>query len=201
MSIFNLNISYNKSIGEISDKRLENLKKQFTEYTSTEKVPNTELYILKNDTNGLAIGESQISFISNEIRDEKIDIENIKSILDRANNTLELSDKTHVSIKFECIDKTDKEIMKLSKEKYSKESNLISAKGVGYRFIVEHDNFHGNIKIEPSVNDFESIYFYIELLSKYSVNLNEAKEVLESMIDIGLTKSKEVSQKLFINNK
>lgn len=201
MSIFNLNISYNKSIGEISETRLGNLKKEFSEYTDVKRLDNTDLYILKNDVNGLVIGDSQISFVSSEIKDETVDIEDIKKILDRANDTLELSDKTSIAIKFEGIDKTDKEIMKLSKEKHLEESNLISAQGVGYRFIVENDEFYGNIKIEPYVNDTDSIYYYVELLSKNSINLNEAKQTLVNMMEVGLTNTKEVSQKLFINNK
>ena len=194
MYILNLNISYFKPVGEISDSRIQLLKEKLSAFPEIEK-PAKDIIVFKSGNSGYAIHPGQITFIANGVAELKPD--EVIDTLNTINETLGLSDEAKLLCVFEGISQCNGSSMSFSSEIHKTEAETLSAKGIGLRFMVETSVIKGDVRIEPFLKDENKIFYHTVLESKELISLSRTKEVLRDIINVATVKALEVSARLF----
>jgi hypothetical protein len=110
---------------------------------------------------------------------------------------LGLSGSGVIAMKIEGSFPSKKSSMALSLRQHELESNILSAKGMGYRFIVETEVFKGDIRIEPLLKDDSRIYCESTLNTISNVEFEMAEAIFKDMYELSTLKVQEVVEKLF----
>jgi hypothetical protein len=194
MYLTNANFTIHKQIGELSKDAIIQLKTTFSEFPEV-ITPNPVTLILKKGAQAIVIAPDQISFVTAGSIEE-INIEEIYMQLQKVNHLLNLSDKGVIALKFESLLPFIGNSMEKSIEAHQESAEMVSAIGIGYRFIVNKDNITGDVHIEPLIKDSSKLFFNVVLQSKDAVELSESIDYLRIMFEMGTTNSIEAARKL-----
>lgn len=194
MYIINANITYNKPVGELSDNRIQQLKEELLDFPEITVQPNNVIF--KNGNKAIIVNPAQITYAAN-LGAEPINIEEIADYLNKINNKLGLSSQANIALTLEGLIEFGKSSFGLSLNHFQEEARILSAIGIGYRFMVDTGDFAGDIRIEPFLRDDNKIYAQSLLQNKTAIDINQAKNIVQKMYVIGTERVEEVLNKLF----
>lgn len=195
MYILNSNISLIKQIGDISGEKLRELKNAFSHYPETIMEQGRPL-VFKKGLSALTVQGDQITYVT-QGDPEDIDSEYIVQELEKLNEILNLPQEAVLVLRIEAIEKYNLNVLEKSLDVFDNSPNVLNAEGVGYRFIVNNDGFHGDIHIEPYLKDIEQAYFNVILQSNDNINISNASELLKKLFDFVIRNAKETADALY----
>lgn len=186
--IIGFKINFLKNIGEMSDKKVGLLIKEFSrEFPNKNDLQAVGLILTKNidstKIKSLFITPTQVTYSI----DGENAIENFneaKYFTQRVFNTFYLNYKCAGVCNFSCIIE-DKEVLKSLKDKLNiKIDGMDEAQEVGIKVIVNTEDFSGNFIYEPYVKDKKFIFCLLDLQIKKALDVNdiisEAKKIINN---------------------
>lgn len=195
MYIINSNLVFSKQIGEISNEKLNELKKAFSNYPEIITQQGQPL-VFKKGVNAIVVQGNQIAFVSQGEPNE-IDIEYMVNELIKVNSILNLPMESGLSLSFEAIENYDFSIMKKSGEKFQNAIEKLDAVGVGQRFIINNDKINGDVYIEPYVKDINKAFFNVNLQTKNIISTDKSYDLLKELFDFAVTNVEKVADELY----
>lgn len=198
MYVVNSNFSLVKQVGDLSESRLNALKKNFYDTFPEIIRPNGETLILKKAASALIISNDRIVFATQGDL-SNINGGNIAEILVKANEILELSPNSTIAVTIEAIDSVNENTLEKSKGYFGECSDMLSAYGIGYRFMIRNENkYHGDVHIEPYIKDAQKIFYLLNLLSTEHIHSNEIHVFIDDILSFLNEKVKSAASKIFL---
>ncbi|MBN8236846.1 hypothetical protein JF544_16430 [Halobacillus kuroshimensis] len=195
MYILNSNLTLFTNVGDISDARVKSLKDVFGPHFPEVERPNEGVIIFKKESKALYVDSKQITFIAKG-NSEDFSVEEATNYLKQIFEILSLSPKSGVGIKFEGIENTNDNTIEKSKTHTKDAVEILGAEGVGFRFIIQKQDFAGNVFIEPYIKDNQKIFYNIELESRERVSHAQLDQLVETMFNQGTKDAEDAARTL-----
>lgn len=194
-----LNLSLIKTIGEISDKKVNSIVAKG--FPLANFVPGEVAQFNGKNGDFIIISKNQISYIPNiaqideVLKDQSVGLEIFNTFLD----TLLLDGASHIRFDFERSYPADKNTSKKSLEllKDSLPITEIGSEAVGLRIPYRDEYFQGELRIEPFFKDNMRYFLACNL---QSINLFQQEQIIEafsSIIKLVNTKFEPITINLF----
>lgn len=185
-NILRITVPYN--IGNLNEKKIDVLINKLNEngmkVSARVNSPNGVIFVLGEGKDNLILSSDQFTFIStigdNEFKWEEKK-EKIKVVLD----TFLIDDSLKYVFNVEGNSDTE-DSHKESCTTYLKNSNGDIPRdtfGVGYRFLIKNNDFQGEYKIEPMINDKRKWYYQLILNTNNNETLEHVIENIEKEIE------------------
>ncbi|ARK28817.1 hypothetical protein [Halalkalibacter krulwichiae] len=193
-----LNANFNFILNEIKDFSVDKLKlrsvlKDFPDFQEQ----NGALFF-RGATDAVAIAPGQITYVySGKLNN--IDIQYIASILKDVNDLLEFEEVGRVELKMEGTDFVEQNSLQQSLNKFSVIQDDLPTyiKGVGQRFIVNTEDYEGDLFLEPYIRNENNIFLRAQLLTYDVKNITEISKSISGMLDIFQTDLVKLSKKMY----
>ncbi|MBX9988606.1 MULTISPECIES: hypothetical protein [Priestia] len=196
MYVINSNFTIVKSIGDLSASRIGALKEALGSKFPEIIQPNEETLIFRRGVSALIISPDQIIY-GTQGSVEEFKISDIADLLVATNEILGLSQKANaIAMRLEAIEDIQENALERSKSMLHEITDIFGANGVGYRFIIENDLYHGDINVEPFLKDNQKIFYGITLQSN-STELSSLTTSLETLFTFGTEKAQAAASKIF----
>lgn len=196
MYIINANFTINKTIGDLSESRIGQLKEALGAKYPEFLKPNKETLLFKKGVSALVISPAQIICVNQgDVTD--FNIEEITTSLAQVNEILGLSSKANFSMRFEATEATKENVFEKSKTHLEEVSTGLSPYGIGYRFMIDNDTFFGDIHIEPYIQDNQKVFFNVILESKDQMDIAESENLFNQMFLFGTENARSTARNLF----
>lgn len=195
MYIKNANFAYVVDTSELTEEKRRGLQNLLTDFPEVE-TSDSGVVVLRGGNDVVALTEGQITYLTSGSH-SKVQVEEIASTLNKALVFLGVESDITVVFAFEGFTTIDKSARELSLQSHHEEARSIGAIGMGYRFVVDTEQVHGDIRIEPYLSDDTRIYYRVELQSDDKVDLAEAGIFFEKMFRLGIVNAETVAKKMF----
>lgn len=195
MYILNSNFSINPKIGPLSEGKINALKTLFGNKFPVFERPNENIVIFKRGLDGLFVAPEQITYIT-QGNSSEVNIPEIVESLKQAAELLEVSSRSAASIKFEANEDKLEDIMAKSKELVNEASEILGAIGVGFRFIINQEQFNGDVKIEPFIRDHQKLFYEVTLETNKVIDHSELTDIFNTMFEFGSNQAKKAADTL-----
>lgn len=161
-----ITVPYN--MGKLNEKKMDILTEQlnkngFTVNARINSPDGAAVFILCQGKDNLILASNQFTYI-NSIEDNKFDWESLEKKIKLILDTLLIDDDLKYVFNFEG-DSEAENSHEESRKQYIENNKSISEDifGVGYRFLIKNENFEGEYKIEPMINDKKKYYYQLIL--------------------------------------
>lgn len=196
MYILNSNFSLRKEIGNLHILKFSELKSYFENKFPEIIRPEENILIFKKGSEAIVISPEQITYtFSGE--DSELNITDISEYLNEINNILELTKSGITLFRLEGTESVEVNTLEKSKDAMKNSFNEIDPQGIGFRFIVNNNNFQGNVHIEPFINNPNKIYYNIILDSKETSNIQDLVSNFNSLYSYCTTNVSRSAKSLF----
>lgn len=195
MYILNANFSINPKVGPLTDVKINMLRTLLNDKFPNTERPNENMILFKKGLDGLFIAPDQITFIT-QGNSEEMNVLEISETMKEICEVLNVSNRSGASIKFEGTEDRQDDMMLKTKEFVNQASEVLDASGVGFRFIINHSSFNGDVRIEPFVRDNHKLFYEVTLETTKVFDHSQLNDNLNEMFDYGTTKAKSAANTL-----
>lgn len=195
MYILNANFYLLKQIGDISQEKLNELKSAFRDYPEITAESGQSL-VFKKGISAIVIQGNQLTYVT-QGEPSEVNLQHIIQELTKLNEILNLPHESPIGLRMEAIKDYDINVMDKSLEISNINSKPLGADGIGYRFIINNEKFHGDVYIEPFLKDKQRAFFNVILNSSTHINVNNANDFLNDLFNFAVESVKEVADDLY----
>lgn len=178
-------ISFVKSIGEISEKKIEMVTEMFgKEYPMINNIPEGIVFsktINNNLLKSFLIASNQITYSQDG---ENIDLgfDNVKSVVKKIYDKLYVSySKCIGTYAFACLIDA-KDYPNTLKDRISLE--IESIRGIGAKIFLDNENYSAEFSFEPYIRDFSKYFCSLNLQCKKQSDVNQIVEYGKNEISV-----------------
>lgn len=183
-------------VGDLSDSKVDILKQTLNDYLEINR-PNPQTITFRNGSSILTVQPNLIFFTAIEKDASEINIENISNELIKVKNSLGLSQPYQIQMILEGIEKSQENIMGKSKVPIPEAAKALDAVGIGYRFILNYNDFTGNAHINPYIEDKQKIIYNVDFLSKKTYQNEDMKSIFNQLFTLATSNTQEAAKKIF----
>lgn len=163
----------NKTIGQLNSGQITQLKKQFSFFPHYINNDNGE-HQFTGANQGIAISsadDSIVYFYQGESKE--IDYQRIFDCIDAVRKLINEDESDYVGMSLQGISNYEGDTMEASLKKFPdyKVDDIVA--GIGVRVLCKNEEFNGEVKVEPFINDTEKIFNFGNSVSIEKVIVNE----------------------------
>ena len=183
-------------VGVLSDSQIDILKQALNDYPEINR-PNPQSITFRNGSSILTVQPELIYFTKIQGEASEINTENVSNELIRIKNSLGLSQPYQIQMNLEGIEQSTVNIMEKSKVPISEAAKALDAAGVGYRFILNYNEFMGNAHIAPYIEDNQKIFYHVDFYSRNTYQNEDMRSIFNQLFTLATSSTKEAAKKLF----
>lgn len=187
MYLLGVNFLINSPLGELSDSKISALKESLVLFPELQNV-NPAIIAFKNANQGIQI-DTMNNIVAYFFNGDSKDI-NFNQVEDTQKKVFDIFEKEYVGslgVNFQAISNKSFDVKAKSTVKFSDYASVDpSVYGVGIRLLTTSEEFSGEIKVEPYIQDSSQVFIFGNSQSKQHLEFTNEKfkSELNNMISI-----------------